>query len=133
MKRTLLFAALLAARPLAAQTDTVSKTLFTSRDAKLAAAAVVTSVAISHFDPKISAFFTDTSLTHVQWGQDLDNIFTHVNETTLTVAGIVAYGAGRLAKNQALTDIAFHTTEAVVSASLASQIIRGPLGRSRPH
>lgn len=134
MNRTLpLLLALILARPLVAQTDSVSKTLFTSRDAKLAAGALAATVIISHFDPKISAFFTDTSLKHVRTGQDLDNIFTHINETTLTVAGIVAYGAGRIAKNQALTDIAFHTTEAVVTASLASQVIRGPLGRSRPH
>lgn len=134
MKRMLVLAALIVARPLAAQSgDSVSKTLFTRNDAKLAVAAVAASAAISYFDPKIASFFNDKTSSHVQTGEDLAGFFTHINETTLTVAGIAAYGAGRLAKNQALTDIAFHTTEAVVAASLASQIIRGPLGRSRPH
>ena len=32
-----------------------------------------------------------------------------------------------------MTDIALHATESVVLASLASQIIRGPLGRARPY
>jgi membrane-associated phospholipid phosphatase len=127
-----LWAVLLAA-PAGAQSDSTSKTLLTRKDAEVGVAAVVTAVAISYFDPKIAGFFSDTSLSHVRAGQRLDDIFTHVNETTLTLAGVAAYGIGRLAKSPTLTDVAFHTTEAVVTASLASQVIRGPLGRSRPH
>ena len=119
--------------PAGAQSDSVPKTLFTRKDAKVAIGAVAISAAISAFDPKIAAFFDDSSLAHVRTGQRLDDVFTHINETTLTLAGVAAYGVGRLAKSQALTDIAFHTTEAVIGASLASQLIRGPLGRSRPH
>lgn len=115
------------------QSDSASKALLTKKDAEVGAAALATAVAISWFDPKIASFFSDTSLSHVRAGQRLDDIFTHVNETTLTVAGIAAYGIGRLTKSTTLTDVAFHTTEAVVTASLASQVIRGPLGRSRPH
>jgi len=131
--RNAAFWAVLAASPAAGQSDSVSKTLLTRQDAEVGAAALVTAIAISYFDPKIARFFSDTSLSHVRTGRRLDNIFTHVNETTLTAAGVAAYGIGRLAKSQTLTDIAFHTTEAVVTASLASQVIRGPLGRSRPH
>ena len=133
IRTLLLIAALGFARPLAAQSDSVPKTLFTARDAKVAGAAVAATVAISVFDTRIAAFFSDTSLSHVRTGQRFDNVFTHINETTLTLAGIATYGIGRLARSQAMTDIAFHTTEAVVTASLASQLIRGPLGRSRPH
>ena len=124
--------ALLLARPLTAQSDTVSKTLFTGRDGRIAIGFLLTSAAISHFDPKITHWFTDTALSHVRTGQRLDKAFTHINETTLTLAGVAAYGVGRLSHSQSMTDIAFHTTEAIVSASLASQVIRGPLGRSRP-
>jgi membrane-associated phospholipid phosphatase len=56
-----------------------------------------------------------------------------VNETTLTVAGILSYGVARLSGNRTATDIALHATESVILASLASQVIRGPLGRSRPY
>jgi membrane-associated phospholipid phosphatase len=133
MNLKLVLAVLALARPLAAQTDSVPKTLFTARDAKIAGAAVAATVAVSLFDPKIAAYFSDTTLSHVRSGQRLDDVFTHINETTLTVAGIAAYGAGRLAGSPAVADIAFHTTEAIVTASLASQLIRGPLGRSRPH
>lgn len=124
--------ALLLARPLTAQSDTVSKTLFTGRDGRIALGFLVASAGISHFDPKISQWFSDTTLSHVRAGRRLDKYFTHINETTLTLGGIAAYGVGRLTKSQAMTDIAFHTTESIVTASLASQLIRGPLGRSRP-
>jgi membrane-associated phospholipid phosphatase len=134
MNRKLVLGVLLViARPLVAQTDSVAKTLLTRTDAKIAAGAVAASVAISFFDPRIAAFFSDTSLAHVRTGQRLDGMFTRINETTLTLAGVAAYGVGRLSGSNDLTDIAFHTTEAIVSASLASQLIRGPLGRSRPH
>jgi membrane-associated phospholipid phosphatase len=119
--------------PAMAQSDSVSKTLFTRRDGEVTAAAVATAAVISAFDPRIASFFSDTSLSHVRIGERLDHVFTHVNETTLTLAGIAAYGVGRLSRSPALTDIAFHMTEAVVTASVASQVIRGPLGRSRPH
>jgi membrane-associated phospholipid phosphatase len=124
--------ALAAVSPAMAQSDSVPKTLFTRRDAEVGAAAVATAAVLSAFDPKIASFFSDTSLSHVRIGDRLDDVFTHVNETTLTLAGIAAYGVGRLSRSPALTDIAFHTTEAVVTASVASQVIRGPLGRSRP-
>jgi hypothetical protein len=133
MNRPLVFVALLIAQPLAAQSDSASKTLLSRRDAKIAVAAVGVTAAISIFDPRIARFFTDTSKSHVQTGQRLAKTFTHINETTLTLGGIAAYGIGRLTRSQSTTDIAFHTTEAIVGASLASQIIRGPLGRSRPH
>jgi membrane-associated phospholipid phosphatase len=58
---------------------------------------------------------------------------SRVNETTLTIAGIVSYGIARLSGNHTATDIALHATESVVLASLASQVIRGPLGRARPY
>jgi membrane-associated phospholipid phosphatase len=131
--RSWAFAGLILAGPASAQSDSVSKTLFTRKDAGIAVTALAATAVISQFDTRIAAFFDDTTLSHVRAGQRFDHIFTHVNETTLTAAGILAYGAGRLMKSPALTDVAFHTTEAVVTASLASQIIRGPLGRSRPH
>ena len=53
--------------------------------------------------------------------------------STLTAGGLVLYGVDRLSHARGLTDVAKHVTEAVVLTSLASQAIRGPLGRSRPY
>ena len=46
---------------------------------------------------------------------------------------MLAYGIGRLTKSRTTADIALHATESVILASVASQVIRGPLGRTRPH
>ena len=58
--------------------------------------------------------------------------FNRVNEQTLTIGGLALYGIGRLARVPTLADVSFHMAEAVVAASLASQIIRLPVGRERP-
>ena len=42
------------------------------------------------------------------------------------------YGVGRLSHAPTLADVSFHTAEAVFVASLASQVIRLPVGRERP-
>ena len=115
-----------------AQNDTAAKTFLTRRDLVFGGVFVVGSVGLSVFDTRIAHFFGDTSLAHVRAGQRLDDIFTHINETTLTVGGLAIYAIGRLTKANAVADIALHSTEAVVLASLSSQVIRGPLGRSRP-
>lgn len=124
---------LLAARFAGAQSDTTSpKTFFTPRDAAVAGAFFAASAGLSYFDGRIARNFADTTYTHVRIGKDLDNFFTHINETTLTVGGLAIYGIAKLTKQESLADIAFHTAESVAAASLTAQVIRGPLGRTRP-
>ena len=88
--------------------------------------------ALSLADPKIARWTQSSSVQGSDSRKRVVNDITHVNETTLTVAGIAAYGIGRLSHAEALTDIAKHTTEAIVLTSLVSQALRGPLGRTRP-
>jgi membrane-associated phospholipid phosphatase len=111
---------------------TGSRTVLTPRDAAIGGAFLAASAGLSVFDLRIARNFQDTTLSHARTGRRLADIFTHIHETRLTIAGILAYGAGRLTKSEALTDVAFHATEAIVISSLASQLIRGPLGRERP-
>jgi len=68
----------------------------------------------------------------VHVGRDLDGVFTHINETTLTVGGLAVYAIGRVAKWPTVSDVSIHLAESVAAASLTAQIIRGPLGRTRP-
>lgn len=112
--------------------ETVQKTFFIPRDGIVAAGFLAASAGLSVFDARIAHFFQDTSLAHVREGQRLDDAFTHINETTLTVGGLAVYAVAKLTKHQTTADVAFHTAEAVAAASLASQVIRGPLGRTRP-
>jgi membrane-associated phospholipid phosphatase len=121
-----------------ADTSSGSKTFFNQRDLAIGATAVVATGALSAFDAKI-ARWSQEGRTYNADGSDKDGLskwsrrVSKVNETTLTAAGILAYGAGRLFHAKTFTEIALHATEGVVLASLASQVIRGPLGRTRPY
>ena len=131
--RTIAVALLIAGRAAAQAPDAGSpKTLFTGRDGLIAAGFLAASVGLSVFDVRIAHYFQDTSLAHVRAGQKLDDVFTHVNETTLTVGGLAVYGVAKLLKSDMIADVAFHTAESVAAASLTAQAIRGPLGRTRP-
>ena len=108
------------------------KTFLTRRDLAVSAIALGATGLLSHWDTDIArasqgSRFQDSSL------HSLALKISKVNETSLTVAGIVTYGIFRATGQRTLTDVALHTTEAVVLASLTSQVIRGPLGRARPY
>ena len=125
----------LLAQPARAQnTDTtgVSKTFLTKSDLLAAGVALGASVAISPFDPSIArtsqqSRFQSSSMHRLA----LD--VSKVTETTLTLAGIATYGIARVAHAPMVTDVALHATESVVLSSVVSQLIRGPLGRTRPY
>ncbi len=113
--------------------SSTQKTFFIPRDGAIAAGFLVASAGLSVFDTRIAHWFLDTSMAHVREGRDLANKFTHVNETTLTVGGLVVYGVAKIAKANAVADVTFHIAESVAAASLTAQVIRGPLGRTRPN
>ncbi|MDB4917007.1 MAG: phosphoesterase PA-phosphatase related protein [Gemmatimonadetes bacterium] len=118
--------------PALAQDSTASKTFLTKKDLAYAGLALGGTLALSYFDDDIARAsqkprFQDSSLHRLALN------ISHVNETTLTLAGIASYGVARLFHSATATDITLHATEAVVLASVASQLIRGPLGRTRPY
>ena len=108
------------------------KTFFTPRDGVAAVGVLAASAGLSVFDVRIAHWFRDTSLTHVRVGGALDGYFTHVNESTLTVGGLGVWAIARALKQRTVADVAFHAAESVAAASISSQVIRGPLGRTRP-
>lgn len=132
----LLVALSIAAQPaLAQRPDSASRgdrTFMTRRDLWIGAAALGATALLSIWDDDIAL----ASQKDRKRGVGIDRFATRaskVNETTLTVAGLLTYGIGRVTRSRGVADVALHATEAVVLASLASQVIRGPLGRTRPH
>ena len=126
----------LAGHALGAQTaDTTSrgdKTFLTRRDLATAGIVFGATALLSVWDTDIAqasqqSRYQDSSVIRFA------NRASKVNETTLTAGGLLIYGIGRLTKSENVADIALHATESVVLASVASQLIRGPLGRTRPH
>lgn len=136
MKRTIASALLLgvlALHDIAAQSaDTSRSAVFLNRnDLWAAGGAVAGTVILSAFDTRIARWSQQPKFQDSSW-HNFSLKVSKVNETTLTIAGIAAYGLGRLFHSPLVTDVAAHATESVVLASVASQLIRGPLGRTRP-
>lgn len=133
-ERRVVIALLLAGKTAAAQaSDSGSaKTFFTGRDGLIGLGIVGASVALSAFDARIARNFQDTSHLHVRAGQRVDNIFSHINESTLTVGGLAVYAIARVTGARTVAQVSFHISEAVAAASITNQLVRGPLGRTRP-
>ena len=129
--------ALASARTAAAQSNQSTderdqQTFYTRHDAVIGGTFLAASAGLSVFDPKIAHFFQDTAWRHVRIGRKVDGLFSRLNETTLTVGGLALFGIGRLTGERAMADVSFHVAESVFAASVTSQLIRGPLGRTRP-
>ena len=127
-------ALLLAAHPLRAQTPAQQppKTLFTRNDAIFAAAALLGSIALTQADERIAKAWVDSTM-QTPGKQNLARNFAKLQEGSLTVGNLALWAIGRLTGAHSLADVTFHAAESVVIGSLAAQLVRGPLGRSRPH
>ncbi|HMC57328.1 MAG TPA: phosphatase PAP2 family protein [Gemmatimonadaceae bacterium] len=133
MNRSLHRAALLliASSTLAAQTSTAPKpSLFTASDAIWSAVFLGGSVALSTADVRITRWML---ARHNDSRDAVARNISRAQEGTLTVGNLALFGVARLAKWPNVADITFHAAEAVVVGSVASQVIRGPLGRARPY
>jgi membrane-associated phospholipid phosphatase len=106
--------------------------LFVRADAAYAAGVTAAVLLLSTADVKIRRSVRSDAVQASRPLIEATRAFNRINETTLTAGGIVLWGVGRLAGRETLADVALHTVEGVVVASLASQVIRGPLGRARP-
>lgn len=115
-----------------AQASAPAPKLFTRNDAYWSAAFLLGSVALSQADVRIARAWTNPA-NHDSTRDKIARNLAKIQEGTLTVGNLVLYGIGRLTKSAALADVTFHAAEAVVAGSIAAQVIRGPLGRSRPH
>ena len=132
--RRALIALVLPVTMFAQAADTVQhdKTFLTRRDFLVLGAGAVATGVLSIFDDDIAI----ASQQHRFQSPGLHDFSLNVSkaqETTLTVASILTYGIGRLSKQRTIADVGLHSAESVILASLASQLIRGPLGRTRPH
>ena len=133
LNRPILASALAFATHLGAQTpQPAPPPLFTKTDALVSAAFLAGSIALSTADVRIMAHMNRPDHRSATRDRAARN-FAKLQEGTLTVGNLAIWGIGRLTKSDAMADMGFHAAEAVVLGSLASQVIRGPLGRSRPH
>ncbi|HEX6599546.1 MAG TPA: phosphatase PAP2 family protein [Gemmatimonadaceae bacterium] len=108
------------------------KTFLTRRDFIVLGVGAAATGVLSLFDDDI-AVASQQGRWQSKSLHDFSLNVSKAQETTLTVASILTYGIGRLTKQRTVADVGLHSAESVILASLASQLIRGPLGRTRPH
>ena len=117
--------------PTAAQ-QSAQATFFRASDVALWSGFSIASIGLSRVDPTIAKYFQTPENQKNSRMRSVAEAFTHVQETTLTIAGLLTYGVARLAGSRDVETVALHATEAIVASSITSQVIRGPLGRARP-
>lgn len=112
--------------------STANAHFFTGRDLEELLVAGAVSAAVSPFDVRMAHWWRAPAQQNNSTMRSIANDFTHVQETTLTLGGLGLYAIGRLAHQREFSDVMFHTTASIVTASIVSQAIRGPVGRKRP-
>lgn len=109
------------------------KTFFQASDLAWTGAFALGSFAISRFDPPVAKYFQEPRNQTNPAMRVTADIFTHLQETTITLGGLATYGIARLVgAGRDVQEIGLHVAEATAAASITSQVIRGPLGRARP-
>lgn len=124
----------LAQTPAPAATDTseAHQTLFTARDAWLAAGFAGLTVAMFPIDKHIETHLRDPSAPANDF---LDNSAKGVEYITTPgsfIIGGALYGIGVVANKPRLRDLGWHGTEAVLLGSGITGVLKGVLGRARP-
>jgi len=132
------WAGLCAPRPMIAQTpmphDSVhaAKTLFTYRDAVLAAGFAGLTVAMFPIDKSVASRLQNPN---AQANHFFENAATDVRvlaDPGSVIIGVSMYGVGKLADWKNVADFGLHGLEAVAVAGIATTVLKGVAGRSRP-
>ena len=108
------------------------QTLFTYRDAALAAGFVGLTVAMFPVDKHIAGQLQNENLTTNRFLQHSATGFESIAAPGAYVIGGGLYLAGRLLRKPDLADLGWHGTEAVLLAYGVTGFLKGTLGRSRP-
>lgn len=106
--------------------------LFTRGDVIAAGTVTAATLVLSIFDDDIATRLQFPDYQENEFLRTSRSLANRINESTLGVGSLALWGVARLSGQETLADVSFHMAEAVVIASVASQIIRGPLGRARP-
>jgi membrane-associated phospholipid phosphatase len=111
-----------------------SAVLFDGRDMALFAGATLGTAALTKLDVRLAHMFYDSlyQIRHPGVTSAADRA-SKVTETALMITGGLVWGVARLNHDAGTADVALHTTEAIASTAMFIQVIRGTLGRARPH
>lgn len=109
------------------------KTLFTYRDAALAAGFVGLTFAMFPADRHIAESLQDPELRENRFFDNSAKGVEYITTPGSFFIGGGLYVAGKLTKNKNLTDLGWHGTEAIILSSSITSLLKGTLGRARPY
>jgi membrane-associated phospholipid phosphatase len=111
-----------------------SAVLLSGHDLALIGGATIGTAAISLIDGRVANTLGDSAFHARHPGlTSAAKRASVVTETVLMATGGLVYGLARIQKDDGTADVAAHATISVASAALAIQVVRGALGRARPH
>jgi membrane-associated phospholipid phosphatase len=139
LRRTLLAALMLSLAPgmpaaIGAQSDTIAaRPLFTWRDGLLAGGFVGATLALFPFDKRTAAALQAPNRQQSHLLQQSAKWFRTIAEPGSVIIGVSLYGIGRLSKNERMTDLGLHGTEALFVGEGFGSVLKGTFGRARPY
>ena len=118
---------------MAADSVHAAQTLFTWRDAALAAAFTGTTIAMFPIDRSTARHLQDSTTQASRFLKNASRDVQYIADPGSIVIGVSMYGVGRLAGWRPVADLGLHGTEAVVLSGAATALIKGLAGRARPY
>ena len=109
-----------------------AQTLFTWRDAVLAAAFAGTTIAMFPIDRATALELQDSTTQASRFLKNASRNVQYVADPGSIVIGVSMYGIGRVAGWRDVADLGLHGTEAVVLSGTITALIKGLAGRARP-
>jgi membrane-associated phospholipid phosphatase len=115
-----------------ADTSRAAQTLFTTRDALLAAGFAGLTVAMFPIDKHIETHLRDQTTPANRFFDRAATGFELITTPGSFIIGGALYTYGRLTDHHGVADLGWHGTEAVLVGSAVTALLKGTLGRARP-
>jgi membrane-associated phospholipid phosphatase len=109
-----------------------AKTLFTSRDALLAAGFVGLTVAMLPIDKSVAGRLQNPNAQANQFFKNASTDVRMLGDPGTTIIAVSMYGVGRIARWKNVADFGLHGAEAIAVAGATTTLLKGFAGRARP-
>ena len=106
--------------------------LFTRTGPLIIGAFAVGAAAISPLDRAIAREIREPSAQNDRAASRAASAFNFIGSKGVVIAGLAAYGVGRLGHFERVADLGLHTTEALFVSAGVTSIFKGLAGRQRP-
>jgi membrane-associated phospholipid phosphatase len=116
----------------AQQTDSTAAPLVSRRALGTFGGFVVAGAALYPLDTRLERAVRAPAVQHSAVARDAAGAFNRAGDPGALVAGVLMFGAGRLAGRPALARSGLHATEAIVLGGTATAMLKATVGRQRP-